>query len=101
MGMSSGHAIATAPGPVDALNQLNEIATRYCDSQMFFAACNLGIFEELGKGPASAKELAQRLGFHEEAGHRLMVGLCQLGLLTRDAERFVNSAVAEYLTSSA
>jgi len=68
---------------------------------MFFAACNLGVFEELGKGPASARELAQRLGFHEEAGHRLMVGLCQLGLLTRGADRFANTAVAEYLTSAA
>jgi hypothetical protein len=99
--MASGPAVARVPVPVDALNQLNEIATHYCESQMFFAGCSLGIFEALTMGPATAAELAQRLGFHEEAGHRLMAGLWQAGLLTREGERFANSGVGIYLTSSA
>ena len=99
--MSSGFAHASAPAPVDALNQINRIVTQYCESQMLFAGCRLGIFEELAKGPASAAELATRLGFHEEAGRRLLVGLCRIGLLTREDDQFANTAVAHYLTSSA
>jgi hypothetical protein len=98
--MATGLAAASPLAPVEALNQLNDIATRYCESQMFFAGCSLGIFDELAKGPASCEELAGRLGFHAEAGRRLLTGLCQLGLLQPDGGRFRNSAVAEYLTAS-
>ena len=41
--------------------------------------CSLGLFEELSKGSASAKDLAARLGFHPDAGERLMNGLEHLG----------------------
>jgi hypothetical protein len=84
---------------VEALNQLNDIATRFCESQMFFAGCSLGVFDELAKGPASSEELAARLGFDAEAGRRLLNGLCQLGLLQPDGSGFRNGALAEYLTA--
>jgi hypothetical protein len=99
--MSVGPAVASLTGPVDALNQVNEIATHYYESQMFFRRLQPRHFRALTKGPATAEELGQRLGFHEEAGHRLMVGLWQAGLLTREGERFANSDAAAYLTSFA
>ncbi len=49
------------PRPINALNVLNEIVSRYCESQMLMTACQLGIFEQLSSGPASAAELAARL----------------------------------------
>lgn len=98
--MASSLAPARPLPAVEALNQLNNIATRYCESQIFFAGCSLGIFDELAKGSASCEELAGRLGFHAESGRRLLTTLCQLGLLQHDGVRFTNSVVAGYLTAS-
>jgi len=98
--LGTGTVAISASEPVDALNRLNEIATRYCESQMFFAGCSLGIFEELSKGKATASELARRCGFDEDAGLRLMIALSQVGLLTREGDTFGNSDVARYLSSS-
>jgi len=67
---------------------------------MFFAGTSLGVFEELSKGPATAGDLARRLGFDEDAGVRLLIGLSQMGLLTRNQDNFANGDVARYLTSS-
>jgi hypothetical protein len=99
--MATGSAVESAPDAVEALNHLNEIATRYCESQMVFAGCSLGIFEELANGPASAEELAQRRGFHAEAGRRLLIALSGIGVLTRKGDRFANSGFAEYLAAGA
>src|SRR5215831_10169347 len=99
--MATGFAAAGATEPLEALNHLNELVTRYCESQMFFAGCSLGIFEALSKGPASAGQLAARLGFHPDARERLMICLERLGLLTRDGEQYSNSLLADHLTSSA
>ncbi|SPE27939.1 putative O-demethylpuromycin-O-methyltransferase [Candidatus Sulfopaludibacter sp. SbA3] len=86
------------PSATEALNQINEIVTRYCESQMFFTACNLGIFEQLAGGPASAAELGEWLRLHPEPCRRLLLGLTGMGLLQRDGDRFANSPVAAYLT---
>ena len=99
--MATGFAAAGLTEPLDALNHLNELVTRYCESQMFFAGCSLGIFEALSNGPATVGNLAARLGFHAGAGERLLICLERLGLLTRDGEQYSNSGLADHLTSSA
>ena len=45
--------------PLEALNRLLQIATRYCVSQTFFTVCNLGLFEEMGKGRQLARIYAK------------------------------------------
>lgn len=99
--MAAGMAARQEPSALEALNYFNGIVTRYCESQMFFAGCSLGIFEQLTDGPATAEELAEKLKVHPEACHRLLVGLAQMGLLNRFGESFVNSAMAEHATSRA
>ena len=47
--MATAFAAAGVTEPLDALNRLNEIARRYCESQMLFAGCGLGIFENFLK----------------------------------------------------
>lgn len=92
---------ATALHPTDgveALNRFNDIVTRYCESQMFFAGCNLGVFQQLTGGPATADELAGRLNIHPDPCHRLLTGLSQMGLLARDGNTFWNTSLAAYLT---
>ena len=99
--MSAGFSVQTAPDPVEALNHFNEIATRYCESQMFFAACGLGIFEELASGPATAGELAARLNIQPGPCRSLLMGLDGMGLVHCDGDLFSNSEMAAYVTSAA
>jgi len=98
--MAAAPGIRPAPSALDALNYFNGVVTRYCESQMFFAACNLGVFEQLAAGPATAEELAQKLKVHPDACHRLLVGLAQMGLLHRDADDFSNSDLAHYVSGT-
>lgn len=92
---------SAAPDTVEALNRLNEIVTRYCESEMFFAACELGIFERLNGGAATPDELARDLKVHPEACWRLLVGLAHLGLLEQQGERFANTLLSTQATSQA
>src|SRR5207244_4022828 len=81
-----------------ALNRLNEIATGFLVSQSFFAACNLGLFEQLGQQAATAEELGRKLNVHPEGCRRLLVALTQIGLVEREEERYCNSELAGFLT---
>ncbi|HSH75580.1 MAG TPA: class I SAM-dependent methyltransferase [Longimicrobiales bacterium] len=51
-------------------------------------AVDVGIFEALGKGAASAEELAAELGFDETATLVLLEALVGVGALERDAQLF-------------
>lgn len=99
--MAAAPAIRPTPGALEALNYFNGVVTRYCESQMFFAACNLGIFEQLAAGPATAGELAHELKVHPDACQRLLIGLAQVGLLHRNGDRFSNSDLAAHVTGAA
>src|SRR5437868_4043457 len=92
---------AETTGAVEALNRINDIVTRYCESQMLFTACELGLFDRLAAAPASADDLAHQVNVHPEACHRLLVGLAQMGLLERRDGIFSNAPVAAYLTAGA
>ncbi|MBS1786864.1 MAG: hypothetical protein JST85_04040 [Acidobacteria bacterium] len=84
--------------PLAALNRLNEIATGYLASQVFFAACKLGLFQQLDQCAATAEELGQKLNIHPEGCRRLLASLAQIGLVEREGERFRNSELAGFLT---
>ncbi len=85
--------------PFDALNRLTEIASSFMVAQTFAAACNLGLFEELGKGPATAEGLGRRLNIHPDGCRRLLVALEHLGLVQRKNSHYSNSELAGFLTS--
>jgi hypothetical protein len=86
--------------PVEALNRLTEIVTSFCASQMFAASCTLGLFDQLAAGPATAEELGERLGINPNGCRRLLVALLQLGLLDREGDRYRNSELGTFLTST-
>lgn len=98
--MATALGLSPAPDALEALNQFNRIVTSYCESQMFFAASKLGIFEQLLAGPVTAEQLAAQLKLQPGACHGLLVGLSQMGLLQRDSERFSNTELAVYATSA-
>jgi len=57
----------------------------------------LGVFEALHEAPASAAELAERLGLDELGADTLLTTLSTLGYVEREGERFRNTDVTERL----
>jgi len=69
-------------------------------SRTVFAGVELGVFDELARGPASAEVLAYRLRLHPRALERLLNALVGLGLLRKEGGRFANTPDAQaYLVS--
>jgi len=99
--LASAPTAQLAPAALDALNYFNGIVTRYCESQIFFTACNLGLFHQLADGPATAEELAPKARVHPDACHRLLAGLHQMGLLNLSEGRFSNTPLSSYVTQAA
>jgi SAM-dependent methyltransferase len=61
------------------------------------SATMLGVFDALQEAPASADELAQRLGLDALGADTLLTTLSTLGYLEADGERFRNTDVSERL----
>ncbi len=61
--------------------QLMDLATGYWRSAALSAGVELGIFERLTESPASAEDLARRLGSAPRQTAELLHALCGLGLL--------------------
>jgi hypothetical protein len=87
--------------PVQALDRILEIVTGYCSAQAFVAGCKLSLFEELAKAPATAEDLAGRIGIHPVGCRRLLVTLTKMGFVDRDGELYRNSQMGQYCSSKA
>ena len=85
--------------PIEALNRLNDIAASFMVTQAFSAACNLGVFEELSRGPSTAEDLARKLSVHPDGCRRLLAVLRQLDLVEPTSDRCRNSELDDFLTS--
>lgn len=85
--------------PVEATRRLWEMGLAYVYSQVLFAAIDLGLFDALSHGAATPDELARHLNIHPEGCRRLLVALCQVGLVERDQHHYTNSALGAYLTA--
>lgn len=55
-------------------------------TQAMYAAAKLGIFDVLGRGPASADDIAGQVGSHPQATFRLMRALASNGLLNQNRD---------------
>src|SRR4051794_37758793 len=99
--MATGLVTPHVPGAVEALNRINRIVTAQCESQMFYAACNLGIFDLLARGPAPADELAASLSANVQACQSLLNALHGIGLVERAGGRFSNNSVGDHLIANA
>ena len=69
-------------------------------SKTMFTAVSMGVFDLLHAGPATAAEVATKLGAHAGAMERLLDGCAALGLLRKAGAAYENDPVAEaYLYS--
>lgn len=78
-----------------------ELIEAYRRSKVMFAAVQLGVFDALCSGSASAESIAKRLECHAGAMQALLEGCVSLGLLECQKDQFSNTAsTVKYLTSS-
>jgi acetylserotonin N-methyltransferase len=71
-----------------------ELAEAFRRSKVMFAALNLGVFDQLARGPAGVQDLASRIGAAPDALERLLDACAGLGLLHRNGNHYSNSTVA-------
>ena len=81
----------TLPDPAPIL----DLIEAFRRSKTLFAAVSLGVFDSLREQPASAEELANRLGADSDALERLLEACAGLGLLKRSDALFANEPVAD------
>lgn len=79
-----------------------DTATAFWRSAAMFAACDLGVFDGLAEGAATAPELAGRLGASERGVQALLDSCASLGLVEKDGPVYRNTETAgRHLTSAA
>lgn len=69
-------------------------------AHIYRTAQNVGIFEALTAGPASASAVAQRCETKEYPTALILDGLCALGAVERDGEGYALASVMQLLTSA-
>jgi len=75
--------------------ELLETAHGYFGSQVLFSANELGVFDELAKGPRKADELAEIIGANHDALERLLNACVAIKLLTLDDGLYANTPLAD------
>ncbi len=72
-----------------------QLATGFWPAQVLFATHDIGVFESLSRGAATAAELAREHSLHEGATKRLLDAAVGLGLLVRTDGSYANAQLAE------
>ncbi|MGC5341928.1 methyltransferase [Streptomyces sp. DT24] len=78
---------ADPSGPADIVN----VAVGYMAAKQLFAASEAGLFAALSEGPATAADLAARVGIPERTARILADSMAGLGLLTRTEGSYANT----------
>ncbi|GAA0598158.1 methyltransferase [Kutzneria viridogrisea] len=84
----------TGRQPTDAA-AIGRLSTAYAQSKILHSAVEIGLFELLAKGPASAGEIREQLGLHPRLVRDFLNALVALDLLEREGEQYRNSAAAQ------
>lgn len=71
-----------------------ETATAFFGSKVLITAVQLGVFAELGEGPATGERLRERLGISDRASADFFDALVALGFLEREDGRYSNADVS-------
>ncbi len=79
----------------EGLERLQGLMTGFWISKALFTGVELGIFDELAKGPASAEILGYRLRLNPNSLERLMNALVSLDLLSKSDGRYINTEETE------
>ena len=92
----SGHSLRQVPEPRKP-DPFLDTFTGLVAARAVTSATMLGVFDSLQDGPASADELAERLGLDPLGADTLLTTLSTLGYVKADGDRFRNAEVSERL----
>jgi predicted nicotinamide N-methyase len=80
--------------------RLHRLMMGYLSSKALFAAVRLGVFDALDAGPATAEEVAVKVGLPERSARVLLLAVEGERLVTRAGDQYRNAPIAQtYLTS--
>ncbi len=82
-------SVATPAAP--DTRHILQTGTAYWVSKTLFSAVELGVFTELGRGPAPLESLRVRLGLHARAARDFLDALVALGFLEREGNVYRNA----------
>jgi len=73
---------------------LEDLACGYWFSLVFFQAVEAGVFSLIESSGSTLDEIASALGFDSGGLERFLRGLCSMGLMIRDGDRYFNSRIS-------
>ncbi|RBQ14374.1 polyketide biosynthesis methyltransferase [Spongiactinospora rosea] len=80
------------PAASAGIDKIAAVATGYMAAKQLFVAAETGLFAALAEGPATAAEVAERIGLPPRTTRILADAMTSLDLLTRDDGRYANTA---------
>jgi predicted O-methyltransferase YrrM len=83
-------SVAAGPAP----DRIMQVGLGFLGSKALLSAVEMGVFTELGHGPAEFHELAGRLGLHPRSARDFLDALVALGFLHRTQDHYCNSPEA-------
>lgn len=75
-------------------DRIFQVASGFMAAKHLFVAHEVGLFEQLTRGPATLDELAQRVGIPRRTLRILADAMVALGFVEREGERYQNGLVA-------
>ncbi len=76
--------------------RIMELGLGFWSSKTLLSAVELGLFTELGQGPAKGPDIARRLSLHPRSALDFLDTLVALGVLERKGERYSNTRESEH-----
>ncbi|MEU4209205.1 methyltransferase [Streptomyces sp. NPDC026206] len=90
--------LTQSPGPASVARSILRLNTAYFQAKVLQSAVELGLFELLAEGPATAAAIHERLGLRPRPGADFLDALAGLGLLERKGGHYSNHPeAAEFL----
>ncbi len=83
-------SVAAGPTP----DRIMQVGLGFMGRKALLSAVQMGVFTELGQGPAEFHELAGRLGLHPRSARDFLDALVALGFLHRTQDHYCNSPEA-------
>jgi hypothetical protein len=91
-------SVSLKPRQEPQTRRILEVATSFWAAKTLLSAVELGVFTELGQGPAPLASLQQRLNLHARAARDFLDALVALGFLAREGNVYSNAPeAAEFL----
>ena len=81
--------------PITDVRDISRIAYGFLASRALFTALELGVFDQLSRGPRALDEAAADLGIVRERLLILLTTLVSQGIVAKDGDRYANSPAAQ------